>query len=252
MKIVFSLYKEDYESAAKTLFFTKVVNTDLSLEQIDKILQVYDGFHSCLEGGQNILFWDIYSYFLDLDSLKERINSIPISIDNQPAVIERPIVLALEEFDPGSVSDPSYPKSHSYFLLQIKRYECGANSADAILWVAQFVSAHPILMIFISGQIWDTTKWLFEKISTLVASRPKSNQSEKVSPNNRQLFFYPNKFFRNFKRLTSIKKRNYQIVGLAPKKQNYYIVHVRTLSNERYIVHCTYNGKIISLKLASE
>ncbi len=202
MRILFTLYSEDYETANQALFFSKLINTNLDLKKIDGILKLYDGFHSTLEGGENILFWDIYSYFANLEVLKNKITAIPTS-DEQNFSVNYPKVLVIEHFSPGPVSTPNYPANNTYFSLHVTRYECGADSYDAIV---MWASNHPWLMVFIGGFLWDMTKWMGVKVRKRIKERLMLINGKGTHREKRIVFFAIKQFYRNFEKMTSIKK----------------------------------------------
>lgn len=248
MRILFTLYSEDYETANKNLFFTKLINTNLDLKEIDGTLQLYDGFHSTLEGGENILFWDIYSYSADLETLRSKIIAIPTS-DEQTFSANYPKVLIIEDFRLGPVSTPNYPVSNTYYLIHITRYEYGADSYKAIV---MWASSHPWLMVFIGGLLWDMTKWLGAKVRKRIKSLCGLNNGKGTHQEKRIAFFATKQFYHYFEQMTSIKKTDCQIVFLNRKTNNDYTVHVRTIHNDKYILRCKCTGKIFSLKIDTE
>lgn len=246
MKILFSVYKEDRDTDKRTLIYRKIVETNKSLKEIDDILQLYDGFHSTLESGSNLTFWDIYCFFDISQDIIEKIDTIPlsgciISGENEAKVFW------IEEYDPGNTDAASYPDESKYFLYQLSRFECGASSFEAmVLWA----SNHPWLMVFIGGFIWDISKIIvssvFKTIRKVFGIRV---EKEYVKRRKKLVAFDSRKFYDNFSKMININKYDCQIVSLNRIKSNRFEVYVRTNSYEYYEVKCTCRGNIISLNI---
>ena len=73
MKVLFSLYYENYSAQERTIYFSKWVETDWAYTKIEQYLNIKDGFHSQCIIGNNLSFWDIYSFYDDIESIAKEI-----------------------------------------------------------------------------------------------------------------------------------------------------------------------------------
>ena len=244
MKILFSVYNEDRDTEERVLKYKTTIETDEKIEGIDSRLQLYDGFHSVLEVGNNLTFWDIYCFFDISTEIIERINDIPRT-KSPHFPVKEPKVLCVEEFDPGNADAPCYPKQSKCFIYKLSRYECGASSFDAIV---VWASSHPWLMVFIGGFIWDITKGfalnLWKTLKKILGKKERENNEQKRK---QIVYFEVRKFYRNFSKMVNVDKANCQIVYLKRIRGGSFEVHVRTVADEYYVVKCSCHGKIISL-----
>ena len=111
--------------------------TNVGIEEIDRRLELYDGFHSVLEVGRNLAFWDIYSFFVDEQELIRKINDIPTA-EMEEKTAKEPKFLMIEEFDPGNADDASYPDISKCYFYRIERYECGASGFGTVIaWLRE-------------------------------------------------------------------------------------------------------------------
>jgi len=246
MKILFTVYDEDHETEERVLRFSKIISTDMEIEEIDDKLQLYDGFHSMLVAGESLTFWDIYCFFDITQDVIEKINNIPKS-QKENSKGKEPKVLCIEEFDPGNADAPIYPDRKMCFIYRITRYECGASGFDAIvIWA----SNHPWLMVFIGGLVWDMTKLFLQCVGKLLRNvcGYKIRQST-IKVRKKVVCFEVAKFYRNFSRLTNLAKRDCQIVCLKRIKGGNFEVHVRTINDSYFVVKSKFNGKISSLNI---
>lgn len=243
MKILFSIYSEDYETEEKNLLYSRVVNTDMSINDVNTLLQLHEGFHSVLEVGHHLCFWDIYCFFSNTDDLQQKISTIPLN--STPAKNSRlPNVLIIEQFNPGNADNAFLPDIDDCFAYRLTRYECGASSFDAIV---MFASSHPWLMVFIGGALWDCTKFLGSRLRKILKRR--FGLVDKNGFQKRVACLSINRFYRNFSNATKIPVDDFQIVFLNRRKNNVYDVRVRTANNECFHVKCSGRGQISSIKL---
>lgn len=246
MKILFTL-----SSFGHLPLFTKTLLTDLDIPQIEAHLQLYEGFDSVVEGGSHLLFWDINCCFSDVQELIGRIESIPTAAASmQEETGTEPCVLRIQEMNPGNADEPCYPDWDRCFLYRLTRHEQGASGFGAlVVWA----SAHPWLMVFVGGFIWDAVKYLTVRVVRWF--REKTGQkgagsgSGAAAPAAAQtVWFDVGRFYREFCRMTGLKKADCQIVYLKKVRGGQFTVHVRTIRNDRYVVTCTGRGRISFLK----
>ena len=246
MKILFTVYKEEYDTGERMLEFTKTILTDMNIEEIDNGLQLYEGFHSVLEVGDNLTFWDIYCFWDITQDIIERINNISISKMSTISQKE-PNVLHIEEYNPGNADTPCYPDRSKCFMYRLTRYECGASGFNEIvIWA----SNHPWLMVFIGGFIWDITKSIFTcigKVLNNILGHKKNTRT--IREHKQTVYFAVAKFYHNFSKMANLDKADCQIVYLKRIRGGNFEVHVRTVKNEHYVVKCTCSGKINFLNL---
>ena len=244
MKILFSVFNEDRDTEERVLKYKTTIETEEKIEEIDSRLQLYDGFHSTLQVGNNLAFWDIYCFFDISTEIIERINDIPrTNIPHFP--VKEPKVLCVEEIDPGNADAPCYPEQCKCFIYKLSRYECGASGFDAIvIWA----SNHPWLMVFIGGLIWDITKSFLTKLGKflwkMLGKKERVNSEQKRK---QIVYFEVSKFYDNFSKMANVDKADCQIVYLKRIQGGSFEVHIRTVTDEYYVVKCSCQGKIISL-----
>lgn len=246
MRILISLYKENRETGSITYVFSRNIVTSSKIEEIDARMQLYDGYRSVLELGQNLCFWDIYSLIENEEEIKRAIINLPSELEeiqNQTSG-KIPRVFMIERLNPGNTKAFAYPDESSCFAYQMKRYECGASGFETIvLWAAD----HPLHMVFIGGFIWDVTKSAFIKLMRKIKLLKTSDKPQGKMPKKEVIYFCAEKFYSNFEKLTNIPRFNCQIVFLE-EKENCFEVHVRTIRNDRFAVECHANGKIKNLR----
>lgn len=242
MKILFSVYFEDHETDENELLYTRTVETNLKIEEIDTLLQIYDGFHSVLEVGRNLCFWDIYCFFANIDDLKEKISSIPAHTSEIKDYV-LPEIIVIKCFNPGNSGSEFYPDDENCFAYRIVRYECGASGFESIV---MFAADHPWLMVFIGGAIWDFTKYLWNKLMKLFKKR--NSVVNKRNSHEKTVCFSVKKCYQSFFEMTKIPYEDCQIVFLKRTKNNIFDVRIRTINNECFNMKCTRKGKITSMK----
>lgn len=246
MKILFSVYKEDHETEEREFLFSKTVVTDIGIEGIDSRLELYEGFHSVLEVGRNLVFWDIYSFFVDEQELVRKINDIPI-VEVEEKQAKEPKFLMLEEFDPGNADDASYPDVSRCFMYRIERYECGASSFGALI---AWLGGNPFFMDLLGSFTWDMIKFFALSIGSWFRVLFGCKAKGKAERSNKRLCYLNFKrFYRDFSKASNVAKKDCQIVNVKPVKSGKYKVRIRTIFNEIYDVKCNWNGKIISLDI---
>lgn len=246
MKILFSVYKEDHETEEREFLFSKTVVTDIGIEEIDSRLELYEGFHSVLEVGRNLVFWDIYSFFVDEQELVRKINDIPI-VEVEEKQAKEPKFLMLEEFDPGNADDASYPDVSRCFMYRIERYECGASGFETLI---AWLLCHPFLMNLACSFTWDMIKFFALSIGNWFRVWFGCKVNDRPERSSKKLYYLNcSRFYRDFSKAANVAKKDCQIVNIKPVKNGKFKVCVRTMSNETYDVKCNRNGKIISLDI---
>lgn len=239
MRILFSVHNEDFETGESMLLYSKTVDTNMTIAEIDELLQLYDHFHSVLEVGQNACFWDIYCFFESTDELQEKISSIQVDkVHSKERIL--PEVLVIKAFNPGNTESAFYPDEKDCFAYRLTRYELGASGYEAIV---MFASNHPWLMVFIGGAVWDIVKLLYIKFRKLINSKADYNYRQKET-----VCFSVRKCYRNFSRMTKISEEDCQIVSLRRITNNSFEVRIRTISNQCFSIKCTSKGKITYIK----
>lgn len=238
MRVLFSVYNQDFDTDEVTLIAKKWVQTDWSFQQIEKHIAITNGFRSQVVIGDRLSFFDFF-FFWDLsDDLLKKIDAIPVSADNQVA-LRTPRFFRVRQFYPGENWAPEYPADNSYYLYDVNRYECGANSYDALVYWA---ASHPLEMVFIGGLVYDTVKWAFSKIRNKICRKRVQNAMRPVKINTR-------KVYRNFSKTTKIDVADCQIIKLDPIQSGLIHIQIRTAADEKYNLKCYKNGSIESLKI---
>ena len=236
MKIDFSVFNEDTETSRATLINTKCIQTDWSIDEIDRHFDITEGFHYEVQWGQTIAFWEIYSYCKGAQYFINKIDSIPKSSKIQSRV-KYPILTWVEESDGYLLGELRNTKKQKLYFCEFSREELGLSGYSAItLWMA----SHPLEMVFIAGQIWDMTKWIFKKLFSLLFRKSKS-----ITLQRRELF-YVKRFFRNFTTFTKVSASDAQIISMRKLQTGLFELIIRTGENEEYKVKCDSKGSIQS------
>ena len=233
MKIVFSIYLEDGETGRVFLKYSDVVETDLSIKQIDERLQLYDLFHSELTVGHTLSFWDIYFWGNIPNDIIDKVKSIP-EVHSYRETYREPCFLRVGEFDPGNTDSAIYPDIGDCYFYRISRYERGASGFGT--FIAKGI-ASPIMISLVSSFIYDILRSLFKRKNREIDSK-------------RALYLLNvRKFWNNFCKATNLDKFSCQMVFLTRIDDGKYEIHVRNIQQECYQVVCDNRGRIESLKL---
>ncbi len=236
MKIVFSVFNEDTETSRATLINTKCIQTDWSIDEIDRHFDITEGFHYEVQWGQTIAFWEIYSYCKGAQFFVDKIDSIPKSSKRQSRV-KYPILAWVEESDGYLLGELRNTKKQKLYFCEFSREELGASGYSAItLWMA----SHPFEMIFIAGLIWDMTKWILKQLFSLLFRKSKG-----ITLQRRELFRVK-RFFRNFRTFTKVPASNAQIISMRKLHTGLFELIIRTGENEEYKVKSDTKGNLQS------
>lgn len=237
MKILFSIYNENYETGTVKFVDSLLVQTDWSFEQIDNHIAIYDGFRSEVVIGDNISFCSFYCFFDDCSSLLEKIKHIP-SCNHEETRLRTPSIFRVSVYDPGNVDNCEYPNNKQCYLYNLERYECGASSFEVIVhWAA----SHPLEMMFVGGLVYDFTKWLIAKI--LICLRIKKS-STAVCP----VVLKTKKLYRNFSKATNINIYDCQITKFHRLRMGLFHVQIQTITGRKFKLKNTARGEIKSLE----
>ncbi len=236
MRIVFSVYFEERDTEERTLTYTEVVETMLSIKEIDSKLELYDLFHSDLTVGHNLAFWDIYCFYPDTQDIIDRIKLIPRLQKSSNEIYKEPRILIIEEFNPGNTDDAFYPELSECYLYYVSRYECGCSSFFVFIMHDVFPNLNSIALNIISSAIYD---WLKSKVNVICG---KKNDFEKKKVR----ILNCKKLYRNFEKCTQIKYKYCQITGFNRDKYGNYTVYMRTINNNQYEILANAQGKILS------
>ena len=232
MKILFSVYNEDYDTGAVNLVDSLLIQTDWSCEQIENHIAIYDGFRSEVVIGDNVSFYSYYCFFDDCSLLLERIKNIP-SCDNKQPRLRTPMVFRVSVYDPGNVDNIQYPNNKQCYLYNLERYECGASGFEAI---AYWVASHPIAMVFIGGAIYDFAKYLIAKI--LICLKLKKLPAP-ICP----VVLNTKKLYRNFGKVTNINIHECQITKLHRLSIGVFHVQIQTTTGRKFKIKSTASGE---------
>lgn len=235
MKILFSVYKEDKDSEEVTFVYRECIITDVTIQDIDKKLNLYDGFHYDLIVGQTICFWDIYCFFDDYNDIIDKIISIT-RVEEKENSYKESKVLLMEPYDPGDVGDAKLPDFEKTFLFKLNRYECGANSYEAvILWFCE----HPLAF----AMMYDSFKFAIRHIFRAL----KINTWDWM--NKSYVYLNIDSFYKNFSKAVQKKREHCQIIYIHTNDRDDIDVTVRTIDGEKYYVKSNARGKINGLKI---
>lgn len=237
MKILFSVYKEDFETSVVELIDSVWVQTDWSAAKITEHLDSYDGFHSVIVFGEHLSFFDYYCFFDTYNELLAKIRTIPYG-ENQNKLIRTPYLFRVSKSNPGNEDFPEYPNDSHQYLFELEYYKCGAGGfGTIILWAA----AHPLEMVFIGGVVYDFCKWLFSKILCGIEKKRSTSDIRPVVLNTKRLY-------QNFSKATSFKVADCQITKFHRLSVGVFHVTIRTSTDMRYKLKCKANGTIEALE----
>lgn len=237
MKILFSIYYEDFDTGIVKLVDSLLVQTDWSFKEIDEHIALYDGFRSEAVIGDNISFVDFYCFFEDASNLIKKIKSIP-TCDCKVPRLRKPIVFRISMYDSGSTDDCRYPDTKYCCLYNLRRYECGASGYEAM---AYWAASHPLEMMFIGGIVYDFTKWLIGKILVWLKLKKASAAICPVVLNTKKLY-------RNFGKATSININDCQITKFHRLSIGVFHVQIQTTTGQKFKIKSSFRGEILSLE----
>jgi len=233
MKILFSVYKEEFETSETDFIDSVWVQTDWSAEKINQYLGMHEGYRSEIVIGEQLSFIDYYCFFDNTDTLLKKIKSIP-SCNDDVRCIRFPYVFRVRQTDAGAVDLPDYLHNKNSYIYALDHYECGASGFAAIvLWAA----SHPIEMVFIGGVLYDFSKWTISKVMMLLGMKHSSIAIRPIILNTKKLY-------RNFSKTTNINIRDCQITKINRLKTGVFHVKIYTGAGKRFKLRCYANGKI--------
>ena len=236
MRTLFSLYVMDINTQVPTLIYSNLIITDLSIDAIEKHLELREGFEQHVICGQTLSFWDLYYYAADFQDVINKIESLPIGTA-EPKTSRLPVLMRSREIHP-EFGDEVEKHSQS-FLIYYHRYEIGMSGLAIIEY---WMSAHPCAMIFIGGCIFDLVKGLIIKLYKFLFKRQKYDVTNPV------VFLRVRRFYKCFEQCTKVKHNDCQIVKISRTKKGTFSIAVRTSNNKLYKVRCNSNGTIIELE----
>lgn len=237
MKALFSVYIEDHETGNIELKESFWVQTNWSIEQIEKHIALYNGFRSEIAIGDNLSFFDYFCYFADYNEIISRIKEIPNNtiVENRR---KNPCIFRVTKFDPGYADAPVYPQNQNYYLFEIDRYECGASGYEAIVYWA---STHPLEMVFIGGVIFDITKWFLSRVLRFFGLNKHIKPARPEVLNTKNLY-------RNFSKVIKENVSHCQITKINRIKTGTFHVKMRTLTGKGFMIKCFWDGSIDSFE----
>lgn len=237
MKVLITLYKEDFDTSIFESVYSKWVSTDWSIDHIENHFDLHDRFHSQLTVGTNLSFLDIYCYeFGDIQKLLPKIENIAEKEheEKSPKIYS---IFRISERNPGNADGPELPDNKNFFFYTIHRDECGASGfSSAVCWMA----SHPFEMVFIGGFIYDFCKYV---LGLMLKRFGVSSGCTEARP----IVFKAKVFYKNFCRLTNLKQTEVQIVDLKRKKTGIFRVIVRTIDDKKYKVDAYASGEIVAV-----
>ena len=236
MQLLFSLYKEDYDTSAATLVYSKWICVESgirSIEAVENHFQYNSGYRYEAFLGHNLSFCDFYCFFQDAKEL------IPIieSLNNEAVANCRakktrfPRYIRILEDEPATTVLSENDNLDGIFLYYRSRYECGAQGTNDIIY---WMSTHPVEMAFIGGFLWDRAKDVFTIIKNVLFRKAPV----KVTQKNCKL--PTKKIYRNFESVTKIKAKDCQIIRIKQNNKGKIRLVIRTINNELFKV-CSFS-----------
>lgn len=237
MRMLFSLYKKDYETSTVTAVYSKWIYVESaikSIEAVEKHFQYNGGYWYEAFLGQNLSFCDFFCFFNDINAIISIVEGLSYEASKvEPARFPRLLRIHENEKEATDISENDNLKN--VFLYYRSRYECGAQGTEDIIY---WMSDHPVEMIFIAGFLWDCTKWSFIKIKNALFRKNtvRSTKTTCVLPTKR--------IYRNFEKITKIKAKDCQIIKLKQNNKGKIRLAIRTVNNEVFKICCLADGTI--------
>lgn len=235
-RIVFRVYEENRFTGLKSLTYSITLKTNLTAAEVVDFLEVYDGFSAYVVEGIALSFVDFSCLVISSDAIVSKLKCVP-TVDEEPRIVlPGKCIIKIENENNEEV----LTRNKNELVYTYSRYECGASGFGET--IIQWVSTHPVEMIFIGGWIWDRAKdiWAFFRNSIFRATASE----DKDTP----IIFSPRKFHKNLSNLMNLDPFYFQIIDISPITQGKHIITVRTIKNEKYQVIAKANGDIISLE----
>lgn len=239
VKILFSVFNENRETDKTKFIFSQEVETEWSIEQIEKHFELFDLFRSRIIAGKNLCFWDVYLFSNNAQDIVLKIKQIPRMKTQTMIEAIKSSFVVVEEFDPGNADSPQYPDWNSCTIYACNRFECGASSFYSFLVK---IIEHPLTQGIIVNFVYDVLKEIFVSIFC----RKHNTQAGK---NKKMYYLSLSRFYKNFSRAINMKTSDFQMISLRRLKLGNFSICVRTIANEYYEVRCAFTGKIASFNL---
>ena len=239
VKILFSVFNEDRETDRTELIFSQEVETEWSIEQIEKHFELFDLFRSSIIAGKNLCFWDIYLFSNNAQDIVLKIRQIPETKMQTRIETIKSSFIVVEEFNPGNADSPQYPDWNSCTIYARDRFECGASGFYSFLVK---IVEHPLTQGIITNFAYDVLKKIFVSIFY-------RNHDTQAGKSKKIYYLSLSRFYKNFSRAINMKTSDFQIISLRRLKLGNFKICVRTIINEYYEVRCAFTGKIASFNL---
>ena len=235
-RIVFNLYEENIETGDKSLTYSTLLTTKLTATAIVNQLNVDEGFSVHVVEGIVLSFVDFSCIHVSPEYVVSVLKKIP-SVSEKPKInLPGKCMIQFE----SEINDEMLVRNKNELVYTYNRFECGASGFGET--VLQWVTEHPIAMIFIGGWIWDRTKDIWCSL------RSKLFKTASADDENTPILFSPKKFHKKLAKLMNIDSFYFQIIGISPMTRGKYEIKVRTIKNEEYTVVAKANADIISIK----
>ena len=235
MRILFSIYEEEEFEGNRRLYFSEMVETSMTLKEIDRYFDLRECFRFELSAGQTLAFWDIYCGEETRNDLIAKIHSLPVQTKHSGEKKD-PRALRIQFFESKNRKGTVFPKPRKYYFYEISRCEMGADAANGVVAFCEQILTG-VLTGILSTVIYDWMKRPTPSFSRYMGERPKTVR------------FEVRKFYRNFTQMVNVDRKDCQIIWLDETQDGNLKVWVRTLNNECYDVRATKNGEIVGMSV---
>ncbi len=239
-KIVFNVYEEDRITGLKTHKYSILLRTTLTATEVVDLLEVCEGFSVYVIEGIALSFVDFSCFFIPSEYVISKLKCIPTANEEPQISLPDKCVISVESENNEEV----LIRDKNELAYIYSRYECGASGFGET--VLQWVTGHPIEMIFIGGWLWDRVKDIRSFLRNKILKRSPANGKD--AP----IIFSPRKFHKNLAKLMNIDPFYFQIIGISPLSQGKHTINVRTIKDDEYIVVAKANGDIVSIEKQQE
>lgn len=238
-RILINVYLEDRITGTKDLKYSYVIVTPLTASEVVDSFNVNEGFYVQVTDGLVLSFVDFSCIILSPEEIIEKIKRLP-STSKEP-IIELPkkCILQIER----ESNEELLTRSGQELVYTYSRFECGASGfGELLIIISQWVTKHPIAMVFIGGWIWDKTKDLWNYL------RGKRKRGIFENEKNVPISFSPRKFHKKLAKMMNLDMFAFQITNISPVHRGKHKITVRTIKNEHYQVLAKASGDIISIE----
>lgn len=229
-QVVISFYESDpfEEESNDELLFRRLVITDIPIFQIERLLDIGDGFSLNIVEGETLNFIDFFSFHGPNQEIIDSINSIP-SLSVRPDSFKiKCLYLRRNE----SNGDTVIPR-RGITIYQKSRFELGASGFSEFVI---YCSNNPWIMLVVGYLLGK----IFDYIVQHLLKRVRTYDSKKM-------LFNCKKFYKLAAKALHCGPSELQITDINFKKDKIYHIRFRNMKGDCFKADCYSNGTIVKL-----